>query len=298
MVGEARMRWIGLVLAAGVVASPAHAGFPECGNFRLEDARKCEIRAKVNCMAGCSELGVYKTACATKLHTVCRKDCTLSAMPTCTDSCTVRCSEDCSRGVNVICQHNCFRECVGSCDVKCAGSANATQCRATCEATCDGECDIQCRPVVNASCYQHCVECCGGSCKAQANMDCQTTCQDKTFEQCEHEFRLNCQASCSADGALFCDGRYVLSGKDIPACAKAIVERGITANFNAQGTVMVTIDSSGGFGCRVAPPGGRGGRREGAFLPLCLLAGISASRIMGNSARRSSKAPRPDRLSR
>lgn len=249
-------------LAPGLAPFPqaALAAIPECGNVRLEDVQRCEIRAKVNCMAGCSELGVYKKACATKLHTVCRKTCTVAANPTCTDSCTTRCSEDCSRGVNVICIHNCFRECVGSCEPKCAGAANPAQCRATCEATCDGECDIQCRPVVNASCYQHCVECCGGTCKAQANMDCQTTCQDMEFEQCERELRVNCQASCSGDGALFCDGKYILSGSDIPACAKAIVERGISANFNAQGSVTLDLGTKGGtVGCRAAPGSGVGG---------------------------------------
>ncbi len=267
---------LGVALLAGPLAGMARAGLPECGNFRLEDAKRCEIRGKINCTAGCSELGVYKKACATKLHTVCRRDCTLSEQPTCTDSCTESCSADCSRGVNVICSHNCYRECVGSCDVKCTGAANVPQCRATCEATCDGECDIKCKPVVNASCYQHCVECCGGSCKAQANMDCQTTCQDKTFEDCEHEFRANCQASCSGQGALFCDGKYVLSGSDIPACAKAIVERGIASNFNAQGAVMVQVDTGGKVGCRMAPLGGRDSGSRASVSLVWLLAGLAA----------------------
>lgn len=259
------------MLVAGLMAPRAHAGFPECGDIRLEDVDKCEIRAKVQCMAGCSELGVYKKACATRLHTVCRRDCTLAPQPACTDSCTERCSMDCSRGVNVTCIHNCFRECVGSCEASCANAANPEQCRATCEANCDGECDTRCRPVVNASCYEHCVECCGGSCKAQANLTCQTTCQDKMFEDCEHEFRANCQASCSGDGALFCDGRYIISGSDIPACAKAIVERGISANFSAEG--KATFQLGGDGGCQLAPLSSGGGPLAAAGL-AALLAGL------------------------
>ena len=43
-------------------------------------------------------------------------------------------------------------------------------------------------------------------------MNCQTDCQDVAFEECEHEFQASCSASCSADGALFCDDQFVVSG--------------------------------------------------------------------------------------
>jgi hypothetical protein len=240
-----------MVVVIGVEAHEANAGLPECGNIRLNAVKQCEIRATVQCMAGCSELGIYKTACATKLHRVCRNDCTVNADATCTDSCTVRCNQDCAAGINVICSHNCFGECVGSCDATCQGSADPVQCRATCEATCDGECDIKCAPVVNASCYQHCVECCGGSCTAQANMTCQETCQDKTFEDCEHEFRVNCDASCSGDGALFCDGKYIMSGKDLPGCIKALANQGVTVQGMATGTINLGGGDSS-IGCAMA----------------------------------------------
>lgn len=217
----------------------ARAGIPECGGIRLEDATNCELRAEVDCEAGCAELGIYETACATRLHTVCRSECTLSAEPTCTDSCTTMCQTECDRGVPITCIHNCFAECVGSCDATCAGAADQGRCMASCEATCDGECDVQCAPVVDASCYQHCVECCGGSCGAQANMDCQTVCQDMQFEDCEHEFRADCMASCSADGALFCDGEYVLSGSQLQTCIDALLERGIGGEIRAEGSVTI-----------------------------------------------------------
>jgi hypothetical protein len=260
-----------LALGAFFAAASAQAGVPECGNVRLEDAGSCEIKGSVQCQAGCSELGVYKKACATKLHTVCRSECTLSADATCTDSCTERCSADCDIGVNVICVHNCFGECVGACDVKCAAAEDREQCQATCEATCDGECDIKCKPLVDGDCYQHCIECCGGSCTAQANMDCQTTCQDEEFEECEYEFRAECDGSCSGSGALFCDGEYVLSGEELPACVNALVARGIGAvDLRGEASLEVKAGDVDG-GCSVAGAPGLAGRFAAwALVPVLL----------------------------
>src|SRR5687767_13112458 len=106
-------------------ALPASAGVPECGNIRFEGLGNCEVRVTAECNVSCSELGVYKTACATKLVPVCKKDCTLSAMPTCTDSCTVQCNTDCDNGVNVICSHNCFKECTTTRDAECGASTDS-----------------------------------------------------------------------------------------------------------------------------------------------------------------------------
>jgi MYXO-CTERM domain-containing protein len=215
-------------LATSAWAVVAAAGIPECRNMRLEDVvdGQCRLEAEGSCQGSCSRLGIYEKACATRLHTVCREDCTLSANPTCTDECTETCTSECDRGVSITCIHNCFGECVGSCTSQCDGAADPTQCRATCEATCDGECDIQCRPVVDGDCYTHCIECCGGSCKAQANMDCQTTCQDEEFEDCEHELEVECSGSCDVDAALFCNGEYVLAGDDLQTCVQALVAKG------------------------------------------------------------------------
>jgi hypothetical protein len=156
-------RWVATsalaLVWAGLFAAQARAGIPECGDLRLEDVGSCELRGDVQCSAGCDDLGVYKKACATRLHTVCRSECTVSADVTCTDSCTETCSRDCDRGVNVICAHNCFGECVGGCEAHCAGIGDEATCMASCEATCDGECDIKCRPLVDGSCYKHCIEC-------------------------------------------------------------------------------------------------------------------------------------------
>jgi hypothetical protein len=69
-------------------------------------------------------------------------------------------------------------------------------------------------------------------------MDCQTTCQDQQFETCENEFRANCSASCTGDGALFCDGEYVLSGSQLPGCAQALVNQGI-GNLELKGSVSL-----------------------------------------------------------
>lgn len=243
--------WFGFPAATAVAviafASPAQAGIPECGGIRLEDAGNCEIKGELDCEAGCDNLGVYKKACATKLHTVCREECTLLAEPVCEDECTVACESDCDRGINITCAHNCFGECVGSCDTQCEGVADAEQCHASCEATCDGECDIQCAPVVDASCYQHCVECCHGSCGARANMDCQTDCQEEEFESCEYEFRADCSASCSGDGALFCDGEYVLAGSEIGPCINALIARGI-GELELDGEVDGKLDLGGNDG--------------------------------------------------
>lgn len=272
-----RMEWsraflgvvgMGVALAA---SAPAIAGVDECGNLRLESVGSCELKGSVSCTASCTDLGVYKKACATKLHTVCRQDCTLKAEPTCTDECTTACAQDCEKGINVICVHNCFGECAGACDAHCAGRADVEQCMASCEANCDGECDVKCEPVVDASCYTHCVECCGGSCQAQANMDCQTTCQDEQFEQCEYELKADCEASCSGDGALFCDGEYVLSGSELPACVEALVARGVGG---IEGKVDGNVSIDGGKFDAGGSAGGcsatRGPSAHGA-APLALL---------------------------
>ncbi|MCB9705361.1 MAG: hypothetical protein H6711_26040 [Myxococcales bacterium] len=241
----------------GALALPnsASAGLPECNNIRLEDVGACEIRGDLKCEAGCDELGIYKKACATKLHTVCRDVCTVDADGGCTDECTIQCSHDCDIGVNVICTHNCFLECEGSCDTSCAGAADEATCRASCEATCDGECDVQCGAAVDGDCYSHCIECCDGSCTAQANMTCQTSCQEESFEECEYELRADCSASCSGDGALFCDGEYVLAGSQIPACVQALIAAGISepieVGFEVDGRVsgsFCSVDGGAGGG--------------------------------------------------
>ena len=94
-----------LTLAVLTSAPLAHAGIPECGGIRLEDVSSCEIRGSLDCQASCDELGVFKKACATRLHNVCRSECTLAAEPTCTDECTVQCESDCDRGINITCIH-------------------------------------------------------------------------------------------------------------------------------------------------------------------------------------------------
>jgi len=185
----------------------------------------------------------------------------------------VQCKSECDRGISITCQHNCFNECSGGCDGKCQGASDAAQCRASCEATCDGECDIQCQPVVDAPCYTHCIECCGGSCKAQANMDCQTTCQDEQFESCEHDFEVDCSGSCSGDGALFCNGQYILSGPQLPECVQALIARG---PFDAHAEGEVSLDSlgnsAGKAGCSFST------RSDSATAPGVLLAVLLASR--------------------
>lgn len=227
-----RVLLISLFLTGHV--SVAFAGIPECNNIRIEQLDSCELQANVDCMAGCDRLGIYETSCATKLHTVCRETCSLSAEVGCTDECTVMCETQCNAGVDIRCEHNCYGECAGSCEASCEGKTNQQHCMASCEATCDGECDIQCAPLVDADCYTHCRECCTGSCDAQVNMDCQTSCQDVEFEECEREFQADCSASCSADGALFCNGQYILSGSELPACVEALIARG--ANLEAEGS--------------------------------------------------------------
>jgi hypothetical protein len=82
-------------------------------------------------------------------------------------------------------------------------------------------------------------------------MDCQTTCQDQEFEACEYEFRADCDAQCSGEGALFCDGEYVLGGEDIVPCANALVALGIAAlDLEAQGEV--DAEATGSAGCQIA----------------------------------------------
>ena len=272
------LKWLlpcAAALAGAFITAPASAGIPECNGMRLEDAFSCEIRGNLDCEAGCDDFGVYKKACATQLHTVCQDTCTLDPEPSCTDGCTEQCSADCDAGVNVICQHNCFGECVGVCDGQCADSDDPETCRASCEATCDGECDSQCALTVNGSCYQHCIECCGGSCGAQANMTCQTDCQEQEFESCEYEFRADCSASCQGDGALFCDGEFVMAGPELHGCLDALIAYGIMEVEDAVEDVEDAIDGvslNNTGGCSV---GGSSG-----------LAGLAALFSLGLGARR------------
>jgi hypothetical protein len=253
-------------------ALPASAGVAECGNIRFEGLSNCEVRVTAECNASCTEFGIYKTACATKLVPVCKSECTLSATPTCTDSCTTQCNTDCLNGINVICSHNCFTECTTGREDKCSTAADSAQCAATWDANCDAECDAQC-VTVDGSCYEHCVECCGGSCTADANMDCQTTCQDEVFEDCEHEFRANCEASCTGDGALFCSGKYIISGSQIPACIQALAAEGIEVKAEANVTLGpdgVSGDVAAGV-CTYSP-----GNKASLAAPFAVLAAAAA----------------------
>jgi MYXO-CTERM domain-containing protein len=266
-------------------ALPASAGVPDCGNIRFEGLSNCEVVLTAECNASCDELGIYKTACATKLVPVCQQQCTLSATPTCTDSCTTQCQTDCDNGVNVICSHNCFAECTVSRDVDCASAADPTQCSATWDANCDAECDAQC-VTVDGGCYQHCIECCDGSCTADANMDCQTTCQDVEFEQCEQEFRASCQASCTGDGALFCDGTYIVSGSQIEACVKALAAEGIEVKAEASvslGPDGVEGDLTAGI-CAFSPA-----KKASFGAPFAALAAAAA--WLARRRKRSSRKP-------
>ncbi|TKC90772.1 hypothetical protein [Polyangium fumosum] len=277
-----------LGLAIGLTtALPASAGVEECGNIRFQGLSNCEVRVTAQCTAGCSEFGIYKTACATKLTQVCGDQCTLSAMPTCTDNCTVQCKSDCDNGVNVICSHNCFEECTARRDTECAAKADPAQCAATWDANCDNECDAKC-VTVDGGCYQHCVECCGGSCSADANMDCQYSCQDVEFEECEQEFRANCEASCTGDGALFCDGKYIIAGSQVPTCLKALAAQGI--EVKAEGSVTIGPDGINGnlaAGiCSYSP-----GDRAAVVGPFALFAAATA----GWLARRRKRDSRAER---
>ncbi len=275
-----------LVFAALGLDAPARAGIPECRNLRLEDVLDggCELRASGSCSASCDRLGIYEKACATKLHTVCREECTLDPNLMCTDSCTEQCNGECDLGINITCIHNCFGECVGSCDAQCDGAAEPSQCRASCEATCDGECDAQCRPLVDGDCYTHCIECCGGSCKAQVNMDCQTNCQEEEFESCEYELEAECSGSCDIDGALFCNGEYMLSGPDMQNCVQALVERGtldVSASAEGEVTVGSLSDAGGKAGCDLGPT-----RAPAPWLSALGLFALSALALGRTRARR------------
>lgn len=270
---------LGIVVACvgGLVGPPrAQAGVPECGDLRLEDVNDCEVRGSIDCMASCEDFGVYEKACATQLVTVCHEECSFAAEATCTDGCTETCTESCDAGLNIICTHNCFGECTLDCDARCEGSDDVGRCEATCEANCDAECDISCRPLVDGDCYKHCIECCDGSCTASANLDCQTTCQEKEFEQCEYALRADCEGSCDAEGALFCDGEYVLSGREIGECAWALTQMGLAdLELEAEGDVVIEdgrimADGLASAGCSVAEPRPGHGWQGGAVGMLAL----------------------------
>jgi uncharacterized protein (TIGR03382 family) len=102
-------------------------------------------------------------------------------------------------------------------------------------------------------------------------MDCQTTCQDEEFEQCEYELKIDCDASCSAEGALFCDGEYMLSGSQLPACVEALIAQGI-GGLEAEVTITpegIDVDSSLG-GCTASASKSAGGAAPVALLATAL----------------------------
>lgn len=216
-------------LALILEPEPALAGLVQCNDLRLEDLSlgDCQLSAGADCQQLCGLPGAYRMACATDLHLACRETCNHAPSSTCTEPCTESCAQECERGSSVQCAQSCFGKCAVECDARCEGVPDPDQCLAICEATCDGECDVRCRPLVDERCYTHCVGDCGGSCAAQENLECQTACQEKQFAGCEHLLQAQCTASCGAEGALFCDGQYMLSGGELRGCARELVERGI-----------------------------------------------------------------------
>jgi hypothetical protein len=95
-------------------------------------------------------------------------------------------------------------------------------------------------------------------------MDCQTVCQDEEFEDCEHELEVECSGSCDVDVSLFCEGEYMLSGADLPACVEALVAKG-TLEAEAEGSVSFdgsSLDTSSGAGCAMS----RSERTSGTLL--------------------------------
>ncbi len=99
-------------------------------------------------------------------------------------------------------------------------------------------------------------------------------CQDVEFEDCEHEFQADCSASCSVDGALFCDGQYVLSGSDLPGCIDALLERGVAVEYEGS----VTLGPDGVSTDCSASPGRSNLPVMGAFFALVALAGMRRRR--------------------
>lgn len=219
-----------LALVIGVVCSmagEARAGVPECGDIRIEADASCELKLGASCGASCSA-GIYEKACATQGFESCRTECDNPPSEPCKGGCAQECANDCGQGIDIVCHDNCFPECVDECAAVCEDAEDTIQCRASCEATCDGECDDQCALLPpDSSCYDHCMECCNGSCSASANMDCQTTCQSVTWEQCEYGLEVECSASCEAEGALLCDGQYIIGGAQLWACVAALTELGL-----------------------------------------------------------------------
>jgi hypothetical protein len=102
-------------------------------------------------------------------------------------------------------------------------------------------------------------------------MDCQTSCQEEEFETCEYEIQADCSASCSGQGALFCDGEYVLSGDEIGPCVSALIARGIgELNFEGEVNAGAAGDATAGGGCQLAS----GSRLPFAFWSLGALGAV------------------------
>lgn len=232
-----------LTVAVLFFARSSQAGVAECNGIRLEESGSCEFRGSAGCEASCKELKM-NIACAARLHAECRGGCDLDVTEDCSKDCETQCNEQCDAGIEINCEHNCFEECHGSCDGKCAGAEDKEQCVAGCEATCDGECDVRCKPLKNASCYDHCRECCHGSCRAIVNMDCQLSCQAEAHAGCEASLRADCDASCEVDGAIFCDGEFVASGAELGTCSAALAREGI-AKLDISADIAAELDSAG-----------------------------------------------------
>jgi MYXO-CTERM domain-containing protein len=98
-------------------------------------------------------------------------------------------------------------------------------------------------------------------------MTCQQDCQEEEFESCEYELRADCDASCEADGALFCDGEFVMAGPELQGCMDALVAHGVMEVEDAVEDALddVKLDTSA-TGCTTGNPSTGGLAAVGLFM--------------------------------
>lgn len=196
------------------IAAPAEASIDACGGIHVEADAGCALSIGDACIARCEPVNL-RAACFAD----CRGSCDAPPEASCTQGCQSACETDCALEP-VECRGRCETDCGVACTDRCEGDVG---CLSTCEATCVGECAASCQDLLDgASCALRCEASCDGSCAAQARFDCQDTCQTG----CASTAQTECEEACrSADGALFCDGQYVMHDGDLDACIDAIEAR-------------------------------------------------------------------------
>lgn len=274
-----------LILLIGTVCGSTAVAktIGECGDVQVSKATRCSVKLTLGCAEGCGPRRMLK-ACATQGVPACREVCHEQPGMICTGDCGGTCEDRCKVD-DLVCQKGCATECLATCADHCDDAADPGHCRAVCEANCGSECDVQCAELpADARCLEHCFQCCSGSCTAQANIVCQTECQEGGLVGCQDGLAEACHAGCDADGALFCDGQFIMAGVEMSACIVALKSHSVPVELDTDVSLGGVVDAANELGlsskgCTTQP----GADSHGLWMLLAL--GLVGLRRRARAAR-------------